>query len=112
MKLCDMKYSKKEKAEQESPKLATSVGGSDYPYGLSLSLDTEQLKKLGISSMPKIGKIMQLKAVAVVTSVSQSDSQGGGVSRRMELQLQKLGLEEGHESAEEAMGEAIEKVNT
>lgn len=106
MKMYDMKAPGKEGIAEPT---TTKSAYPDYPYGLSLTLSNDQLKKLGISDIPKIGAVMHIEAKAVVTSASQSDNRGGGVERRMELQLQKIGLKEGHASAEEAMGEAIEK---
>lgn len=110
VKMTDMKYSAKEKKERNSPMEMMSKGsdGPDYPYGLSLNLEHEHLTKLGMDKLPKVGATMRVHAKAVVTSVSQSDNHRGKPSRRIELQLQHIGLED-HKpgSAEEAIDQGI-----
>lgn len=70
-----------------------------YPWGLSLSLDEDALKKLGIDAgdLPGVGEMVHFCAMAKVTSASESEREGTDGSketcRRVELQITHLGLE-------------------
>lgn len=48
-----------------------------YPYGLTLYLDDDTLKKLGITDLPKVGTVMQAQITVNVTSISQRSTQSG-----------------------------------
>ncbi len=71
-----------------------------YPYGLQLYLDTETLKKLGITKLPDVGTIMKIEAVADVCGVSQEASVYGE-NMSLRLQITDLGLSEGKEKEKE-----------
>jgi len=60
---------------------------SRYPYGLRICLCEGELKKLDLG-LPSVGDVIDLRAFAEVTSVS--DGEGG---RRVELQIQKIAVE-------------------
>ena len=108
MALVDMKQSKKKAAESCNPCIEKDA--PRYPYGLSVSLENESLKKLGIKTLPKVGETIALRAVAVVESASEHSRQSG-TSRRVELQLQKLEVTPTKKpSAEDAVSEAIKDV--
>lgn len=109
-KQISMAYTAAEKKERnkkmDNPCMPSS--GPDYPYGLCLNLDDEHLKKLGIKSLPDVGDTMTVEATVKVTSVSQNSSERGSNSRRVELQITKMSLEQGEGSMEEAIGNAID----
>lgn len=73
----------------------------DYPPGLRICLCDEQLDKLGLDADCEVGDIIDLRAFACVTSVSVTDSEGGGKCRRVELQIQKLSVENENEEVDE-----------
>lgn len=106
-----MAYTAKEKKERNSPTEAAKYDGPDYPYGLTLRLEDEHLKKLGISSLPKVGTSMAIEATCKVTSVSSNESERGSSRRCIELQIQKLGLDNDSDddSMESAMASAVRK---
>jgi hypothetical protein len=60
----------------------------DYPYGLRMCLTHSELRKLGLEADCSVGDIIDLRAFAEVTSVSKD-----GDSCRVELQIQKLAVE-------------------
>lgn len=63
-----------------------------YPYGLCISLGKEELEKLGITALPKVGGEMMITAKAVVKSTSAYDTQGEGTDMRVELQITDMDL--------------------
>lgn len=84
MALVNMARTKQEaKAEQDSWKEVENQ--PKYPYGLSLHLDDETIKKLGIA-IPEGGATLRLDALAKVTSVSSHEEVDG--DKRCNLQLQ------------------------
>lgn len=63
-----------------------------YPYGLCISLGKEELEKLGITALPKVGGEMMITAKAVVKSTSAYDTQGQGQDMRVELQITDMDI--------------------
>jgi len=96
--MVSMKISKAER-EKRYKSLETSavVDAPIYPWGLSLNLDEEALEKLGIDTLPEVGKPLLLMARVDVTSVSENKhtSEGGESreSRSVGLQITDLCLE-------------------
>lgn len=68
---------------------------SEYPYGLRLTLNEEQLVALGLTQLPTAGVTLRLEAVAVVTRSSTEDPDADGDIDYVcvELQLTELGVE-------------------
>jgi hypothetical protein len=71
-----------EPAESDLPK---------YPYGLTICLCDDELAKLGITEIPKVGSVMQLTALVEVCSVSQYENQEGADSN-LSLQITDMEL--------------------
>ena len=65
----------------------------EYPYGLRLRLEKEELEKLGIKELPKVGEIFTVEAKAHVLSVSAGASQEHEHAS-MDLQITHMGLGE------------------
>lgn len=111
MALVNLKMSKKDMAEEASP----SYSQSPYPSGCCLYLDTDELEKLGIKSLPSVGDEYHIVAVGEVTSVSENDSANGGENRSLGIQIQMMELtheseSEGKEKKESAKSEKGETV--
>ena len=85
--LTDMKRSKKEKADG-----VDVMPGSeeDYPYGLRIHLEDDEISKLNIP-MPEIGSTMVLVANIKVTSVSERADEDGE-NRSVGLQITEMEL--------------------
>ena len=64
----------------------------DYPYGLCIHLDRDELKKLGMKDLPKVGTEMPITAIAKVTRVSQSAVEGADEEASIDLQITDLGV--------------------
>ena len=99
MNLIDMKH---EAGAGEC--LPMPCASSEYPYGLRLTLNQEQLKALGMD-LPTAGTTLRLEAVAVVvrSSTEDPDADGDVDYVSVELQLTELGIEE--EEPQEESGE-------
>lgn len=99
MSLVDMKITKADqKAEKEKySNSPCSIGGQagGYPYGLEVRLGDAELKKLGIDTLPNVGKKYTLTASVVVDSASSSARSGGKGERRVTFQITKMDLSAG-----------------
>ena len=91
MKMTNMKMSK-----EETEKMATlhevASEGPEYPYGLCLNLEKEQIDKLGLGT-PKAGSKMMLHALVEVKSVTVTDEKGGKGYKSLSLQVTDMALE-------------------
>ena len=82
---------------------------SPYPYGLSIELNIEQMKKLGITELPEIGNEYSITATGKVTSASKSASESGGATSRMSIQITHLNLETDDSEEEAKESPKVEK---
>ena len=89
MQLVNMKLTVEE-AKSESM-ICASPDLPKYPYGLSIRLCDEVLKKLSITELPEVGSAMQLMAVVEVTHSRQSESQLGK-DRELTMQITDMAL--------------------
>lgn len=93
VKMIDMALTPEEKVEMAGYSPVNSV--PDYSYGLCLSLCDEDLEKLGLDDDVSVGDVLQIYALAKVTSVSERET-NGEADRRVELQITNLGLGDDH----------------
>lgn len=97
--LVDMRRTAEEKSEAMA---MPSVG--EYPYGLSISLDTDSLKKLEVDfDSVEVGQTYHFIAMAKVTCKSRNEQDGGEARECIELQITNLSAE--NEDMEEARSE-------
>src|SRR3990167_9972948 len=92
-KLKDMKMPKGKRGVTTMPAHAKQ----EYPWGLTLYLDSDSLKKLGIEDLPEVGTECMVHGVGKVTRVSESASERED-SRSVEIQITRLGIDHGEES--------------
>lgn len=83
-----MKRSAKEK---KADGVQAVDSGPDYSYGLRITLDHEELEKLGVKELPKPGEYISLVAQCCVQSVSQHESEDRE-DRSVSLQIEKMRL--------------------
>ncbi len=102
-KLVDLKQSPVE-AKKNNPSVYKP---SPYGYGTSITLDHEQLKKLGITELPEVGDEYQLTATGKVSSASMNSSESSGSRTSLSIQITHLKLT--HEDAAEETNESPAK---
>ena len=90
-----MQSMKRSKASMKSAETMPSMAPEKYPYGLRLNLEHEDLKKLGITKMPKAGAIHRIVAHAKVHRAEESNSTDGGKRRSLGLQITKMSMKPG-----------------
>jgi hypothetical protein len=83
----NMKFTK---ADKNMPMPA--VYDSEYPWGLTVTLDAAALKKLGVDELPDAGEECEIHAHGKVTCVSQSADNEN--NRSVEIQITHLMLVE------------------
>lgn len=87
--MINMKKSKEEIGEQDT---AVSSNSEEYPYGLSIGLEDDQLAKLGFSEPIEVGTVLTLKAMVTVTRCSVSQEQGRDKESYCSLQITDMEL--------------------
>jgi len=87
-KLAHMKSDK----SGEKPMSDLNATPEEYPYGLRLRLTEEDMKKIGLD-MPKVGEMVHIMAMTKVVSVHAHDSEDGGASQGVELQITHMSAE-------------------
>lgn len=90
MEMVSLKRSKSEKKDMTEA-MPAMCEGDDYAYGLRIRLETEELKKLGFSTLPEVGGSFAISAKAKVVSVRQDESQHND-SKCVELQVTDMGI--------------------
>lgn len=92
--LIDMAKSAEQKAKEALPYDAPEKASSDvpdYPWGLSINLDHEGVKRLGLEGCEHDGKPLNITAVGVITECA-SNSYNGEIRKTMSIQLQKMSV--------------------
>ena len=87
--LVDLEMDDEEKLDRAIP---DTLSKPDSPWGLRISLTEKELAKLGLDCDCEIGDMIDLRAFATVTSISQNEGSGGKTAR-VELQIEKMAVE-------------------
>ncbi len=108
MALKSMKLSKKDAKREVA--IDSSDSGPRFPHGITLHLNDETLKKLGIDKLPAVGAEMRVSGIGVVESSSQHQSQRRK-NRDISIQLQRLEVKPTKKAtAEDAVSDAIKEI--
>lgn len=107
MKLVDMKLPKKTKKELEKGSMPEPMDREEYPWSLRISFNQKEVEK--IESLKKIaaGAKVKISAIGKVTEVQITDAEKGRDRHRVEIQIQKIGIEDQSKTKEEIFNEAI-----
>ena len=80
--MIDMKRPKPKKSDQSY---------DEYPYGLRLSLERQEIKKLGLDiSKSKMGQNLTITAQGEITGLSMSERKGEDDDKTVSIQIKKL----------------------
>ncbi len=91
-KLVAMARTAAEKKAEKDRWTGTEVSDApDYPYGLTITLNDAELKKLGIKELPEVGDEFHIYAVCEVTRVSAFAGKDQPDNRSIELQITDMG---------------------
>lgn len=86
--LISMAYTKAEaKAEAEKYTTPDLDSQPEYPWGLSISLEDDELSKLGMDGLPEVGAEMELLVRVKVQRASQTQMASGETERCVGLQI-------------------------
>jgi len=96
MKMVSMKMAPKKGDKGDEVKCCGMDQEEKYPWGLRINLGDEELKKLGIKELPKVGQELPFTATVKVVGVRSNESQDGE-NRNVELQITECALEMGKE---------------
>lgn len=88
MKMVSLKLTPAEAKEEA----AIDYKPPEYPYGTQLDLSDDALDALGWSELPKVGDTLEMTATVKVARVSVYDSEGGGATRCVCLQIMTIGF--------------------
>jgi hypothetical protein len=95
--LVDMKKAPAKMGDEMPNAMSGEV--EDYPYGLCIRLEKEQLDALNLMELPEVGKACKILATGVVT---QSSMQPGGKDPGVSIQITALQLIQDGEEKEES----------
>lgn len=103
MKMVSMKMSKAEKKKMTE---ASPMDSPEYPYGLCLNLDKEQIDKLDLGT-PKGGETFMLHARAEVKSITITDEKDGKGYKSLSLQITDMALQKDDGMSNEKMAQSL-----
>jgi len=108
-KLTPMALTKKEAKVQMGMPVASASKAPRFPWGLSLNLDAESLKKLDMKTLPKVGSYVMIEAYCCVKSTRESENVEGGKDRSVELQIEAMEVEPAKAMRGKAVGKGYKK---
>lgn len=107
-KMVDMALTPKEQGK-DSPAVAYPMSAESgqpvYPWGLCITLNDEQIEKLGLE-LPEVGDLLDARVMMKATSVSQNETTSGKCCR-VECQIIMMAVED---EDEEEMPAARRKI--
>lgn len=93
MKMSDMKLPKKTKKNTLSEAPVGMSEQEQYPYGLKIRLESEEIVKMPHLKGYKTGDEVYVSGIGKVVSTSMRETMGEKENRSMEIQLEKFGCE-------------------
>lgn len=103
MPLTDLKYTKADIAEEaKEMKVGATPDLPQYPWGLQIRLEDEELTKLGVQT-PGVGDEWHIVCTACVTAVSETQMADGEQERCVTLQIEMMAVVDQESAADEAM---------
>jgi len=94
MTMIDMKFTKSEKKDEAKEAMVGPSGQpADYPWGLCIRLESEELNKLGLTEPPKVGEPINFSCVGRVTSFNQQSRMGGEEETAVGIQIEQMEID-------------------
>ncbi len=94
-KLIDMKLPKRSKEEVKECDAPSMPNKEQYPYGLKLSFECEQVEKIPSLKSYNVGDVVKITSLGEVISVRISERQNNKTDHTVEVQLQKVSISKG-----------------
>lgn len=110
MKMVGMKLQKISKKEQGEDSSMPGMSKDEYPYGLKISLNEEQLKKMEHVANLSVGDEVDLEAKGKITSMS-SDERSDGKNRSVTIQITSLSCDCSSDNEDDMSDEKYGKYN-
>ena len=88
MKLTSMKMAKKEKSNSPQPESEQP----EFPWGLRITLETEQIAKLGGLKGCEVGEDAGIQASSKIISIRKEESKGDKNRHTIEIQITALDI--------------------
>lgn len=90
--MVDLKLTADEAKHEYGPVSSDADDAPKYPYGTTLYLNEDVMKKLGMETLPAVGSEMTLTAKVKVVGVSQRERFGGEKCSNIDLQMTDMEL--------------------
>lgn len=87
---------------------APTIQPEQWPYGLQLRFESEQVDKLPQLQTMEIGERVLISGVGEVTSINKHEKRGGGNDWSIEVQLKKIGVDTVDKKSE-SLGDAMKR---
>ena len=90
-KLIDLKRTATDQPQKED--CMPCASNQEYPYGLNVCLEAQELEKLGITQMPAVGAEIKGQFVGVVTACRQELNEDQEPSLSMQIVMMTASIE-------------------
>jgi hypothetical protein len=94
MEMVDMKLPKRKKEDMKTAGMPMDMPQDQWPYGLKITLEKEQIDKLPSVKGYNVGDYVFIEAEACVVSMRKSEQKGGKDHYSVELQIEKISLKD------------------
>lgn len=92
-KLKSMKRTAADKRKDQGQHAEICAIAPDYPYGLTVHMDKDELDKLGLGKLPDVGTVIPMQILVKVTRVSQSAVEGRDEQTSVDFQITDMAVD-------------------
>lgn len=92
VQLASMKRSAADKRKDMGSPCPIDSIAPDYPWGLTIHLEHDELKKLGMKDLPAVGTVFGLRAKVTVTCTRSSAVNGQDEENCVDLQITDMAV--------------------
>lgn len=91
--MIDITHSEMEKEKKAFPNILDTM--PKYPMGTKICLDSDTLKKLGVTSPPKVGDKFEMESILEVVAVNTEKNRDDQGSFRVDYQITMMSIDTG-----------------